>query len=288
MVGIGTLFRAKASDQELRERMTQLPGIGEWTLESRSKVEAKQTWQVHKQTQESERDQYFTKETWWKNWEQAMTWNHLHSFMNQWEPAVPSPVALVPVGYRPSMVVRRCSWFSNCIAMEAVTGPKGMPWTYLVHISAPLQLYQWISMNINEHQWTSMNINEHQWTSMNMKSMRCASHFLSLFFDRSCGSLFSPGIPFGDVAIQSAMKLIYNIVPPADVTAKNEDGIRMGWFCWYECVMVRDLPEMNKLFMLISNCAFLQFSFHVLAMRAALSVEQTCKFAMKNKIRYNL
>lgn len=30
------------------------------------------------------------------------------------------------------------------------------------------------------------------------------------------------GIPFGDVAIQSAMKLIYNIVPPADVTAKNE------------------------------------------------------------------
>lgn len=34
-----------------------------------------------------------------------------------------------------------------------------------------------------------------------------------------------PGIPFGDVAIQSAMKMIYNIVPPADVTAKNEDGI---------------------------------------------------------------
>ena len=30
------------------------------------------------------------------------------------------------------------------------------------------------------------------------------------------------GIPFGDVAIQSAMKLIYNIVPPADITAKNE------------------------------------------------------------------
>lgn len=24
----------KASDQELRERMTQLPGIGEWTLET--------------------------------------------------------------------------------------------------------------------------------------------------------------------------------------------------------------------------------------------------------------
>ena len=37
--------------------------------------------------------------------------------------------------------------------------------------------------------------------------------------------LWRPGIPFGDVAIQSAMKLIYNIVPPADVTAKNEDGL---------------------------------------------------------------
>ncbi|CAJ1386384.1 unnamed protein product [Effrenium voratum] len=30
------------------------------------------------------------------------------------------------------------------------------------------------------------------------------------------------GIPYGDVAIQSAMKMIYNIAPPADVTAKNE------------------------------------------------------------------
>ena len=40
-------------------------------------------------------------------------------------------------------------------------------------------------------------------------------------------SQWPPGIPFGDVAIQSAMKLIYNIVPPADVTAKNE-ATRMG------------------------------------------------------------
>eukprot|EP00439_Symbiodinium_sp_Y106_P035592 s5021_g4.t1 len=30
------------------------------------------------------------------------------------------------------------------------------------------------------------------------------------------------GIPYGDVAIQSAMKMIYNIVPPAHITAKNE------------------------------------------------------------------
>ncbi|CAK9105775.1 Putative helicase L115 [Durusdinium trenchii] len=30
------------------------------------------------------------------------------------------------------------------------------------------------------------------------------------------------GIPFGDVAIQSAMKLIYNIAPPAELTTKNE------------------------------------------------------------------
>lgn len=39
---------------------------GRWRANWR-KVEAKQTWQVDKQTQESERDQYFTKETWWKN-----------------------------------------------------------------------------------------------------------------------------------------------------------------------------------------------------------------------------
>lgn len=30
------------------------------------------------------------------------------------------------------------------------------------------------------------------------------------------------GIPYGDVAIQSAMKMIYNIAPPAHITAKNE------------------------------------------------------------------
>ena len=39
------------------------------------------------------------------------------------------------------------------------------------------------------------------------------------------------GIPFGDVAIQSAMKLIYNIVPPADITAKNEDWTHLIWRC---------------------------------------------------------
>jgi hypothetical protein len=48
-------------------------------------------------------------------------------------------------------------------------------------------------------------------------------HFLGIFFQM--WPLWRPGIPFGDVAIQSAMKLIYNIVPPADVTAKNEDGL---------------------------------------------------------------
>ena len=31
------------------------------------------------------------------------------------------------------------------------------------------------------------------------------------------------GIPYGDVAIQSAMKMIYNIAPPAHITAKNEE-----------------------------------------------------------------
>lgn len=39
---------AKASDQELRERMTQLPGIGEWTLETWLKLsmssEDQQKW----------------------------------------------------------------------------------------------------------------------------------------------------------------------------------------------------------------------------------------------------
>ena len=34
-----TVGDCEASDQELRDRMTQLPGIGEWTLESPGKSE---------------------------------------------------------------------------------------------------------------------------------------------------------------------------------------------------------------------------------------------------------
>ena len=167
MVGIGTLFRAKASDQELRERMTQLPGIGEWTLESRSKVEAKQTWQVHKQTQESERDQYFTKETWDGRTENKQ-WHGIS--MN-----LPIPSWILNF-WRCSEGVRSGDVPDFPTASPwrlPVTGPRGMPWTYLVHLSAPLQSLHWmegfnVNANCYEHQWISMNINEYQWTSMNI------------------------------------------------------------------------------------------------------------------------
>ena len=56
---------------------------------------------------------------------------------------------------------------------------------------------------------------------MKRSMVRCEEMFLIFQLHRH------GGIPFGDVAIQSAMKLIYNIVPPADVTAKNEDGRSM-------------------------------------------------------------
>ena len=35
------------------------------------------------------------------------------------------------------------------------------------------------------------------------------------------------GIPYGDVAIQSAMKLIYNIAPPVELTEKNEESKKL-------------------------------------------------------------